>query len=66
LAEHAASLLPTAGSRGVEVPLKSQPELAMNIRTRPSRLCTGCPERPFFASMKLLQRELGTVMRDSP
>ena len=25
----------------------------------PPRLCTGCPERPVFASLKLLQEELG-------
>jgi indolepyruvate ferredoxin oxidoreductase alpha subunit len=61
LAEHGASLLPAAGPRPVEVPLKSRAELAANIPARPSGLCTGCPERPLFASMKLLQRELGAI-----
>jgi indolepyruvate ferredoxin oxidoreductase alpha subunit len=31
------------------------------VPARPPGLCTGCPERPFFASMKLVQRELGPV-----
>ena len=26
-----------------------------------SGLCTGCPERPFFSAMKLLQREIGPL-----
>ena len=30
-------------------------------RARPARrgFCTGCPERPIFAAMKLVERELG-------
>ena len=30
-----------------------------NIQGRPPSFCTGCPERPIFAAMKLVQRELG-------
>jgi indolepyruvate ferredoxin oxidoreductase alpha subunit len=26
---------------------------------RPPSFCTGCPERPIFAAMKLVERELG-------
>src|SRR5260370_5726865 len=29
------------------------------VPPRPSGLCTGCPERPFFAAMKILQKEVG-------
>jgi indolepyruvate ferredoxin oxidoreductase alpha subunit len=29
------------------------------VPQRPAGLCTGCPERPIFSAMKLLQRELG-------
>ncbi|WP_312797611.1 indolepyruvate ferredoxin oxidoreductase subunit alpha [Tianweitania sp.] len=29
------------------------------VPPRPSGLCTGCPERPIFASMKLVEEELG-------
>ncbi len=32
-----------------------------NVPIRPSGLCTGCPERPLFASMKLVARELGPM-----
>jgi indolepyruvate ferredoxin oxidoreductase, alpha subunit len=57
---HAARLLPAAAP-GHEVPLRPRAQLAANVPMRPSGLCTGCPERPLFASMKLLQRELGTI-----
>ena len=40
------------------IPLKELP-LSNDLPMRPSGLCTGCPERPLFASMKLLERELG-------
>lgn len=33
--------------------------LSSPLPARPSGLCTGCPERPLFASMKLVQRKLG-------
>ena len=33
--------------------------IAHNIPPRPPGLCTGCPERPVFASLKMLQEELG-------
>ncbi|HEY0746553.1 MAG TPA: indolepyruvate ferredoxin oxidoreductase subunit alpha [Steroidobacteraceae bacterium] len=36
-------------------------QLKAKVPPRPPGLCTGCPERPFFASMKLVQRELGEV-----
>jgi indolepyruvate ferredoxin oxidoreductase alpha subunit len=34
-------------------------KLAALVPARPSGLCTGCPERPFFAAMKILQKETG-------
>jgi indolepyruvate ferredoxin oxidoreductase, alpha subunit len=30
-----------------------------NVHARPPSFCTGCPERPIFAAMKLVERELG-------
>lgn len=30
------------------------------IPARPSGFCTGCPERPIFAAMKLVEKEIGT------
>ncbi len=29
------------------------------VQSRPPSFCTGCPERPIFAAMKLVERELG-------
>ncbi|MEZ5594836.1 MAG: indolepyruvate ferredoxin oxidoreductase subunit alpha [Pseudomonadales bacterium] len=40
------------------VPLRNL-GLSRPLPARPSGLCTGCPERPLFASMKLLERQLG-------
>jgi indolepyruvate ferredoxin oxidoreductase alpha subunit len=44
-----------------EAPLVPAAQLAKLVPQRPSGLCTGCPERPFFAAMKLLQRETGPL-----
>jgi indolepyruvate ferredoxin oxidoreductase, alpha subunit len=33
--------------------------LASVVPARPPSFCTGCPERPIFAAMKLVQQELG-------
>jgi indolepyruvate ferredoxin oxidoreductase, alpha subunit len=34
-------------------------ELAKTVPPRPPSFCVGCPERPIFAAMKLVQQELG-------
>ncbi|NKJ02236.1 indolepyruvate ferredoxin oxidoreductase subunit alpha [Novosphingobium sp. SG707] len=34
-------------------------DVAMEIPQRPAGFCTGCPERPVFAAMKLVEKELG-------
>ncbi len=39
----------------------SAAKLAALVPPRPSGLCTGCPERPFFAAMKILQKEVGAL-----
>jgi indolepyruvate ferredoxin oxidoreductase alpha subunit len=44
-----------------EIPLMPASRLAALVPPRPSGLCTGCPERPFFSAMKLLQREIGPL-----
>ena len=44
-----------AGKRAV-IPLKP---LAESVNARPPGFCTGCPERPIFTAMKLVERELG-------
>ena len=40
------------------IPIKDL-ELSQPLPPRPSGLCTGCPERPLFASMKLVEKKLG-------
>ncbi|WP_028226492.1 thiamine pyrophosphate-dependent enzyme [Paraburkholderia ferrariae] len=35
------------------------PALDDNVHARPPGFCTGCPERPIFTAMKLLEREIG-------
>ena len=42
------------------VPATGQvPALDENVHARPPGFCTGCPERPIFTAMKLVERELG-------
>jgi indolepyruvate ferredoxin oxidoreductase alpha subunit len=35
------------------------PDLSKTVPPRPPSFCTGCPERPIFAAMKLVEQELG-------
>ncbi|MCF8485048.1 MAG: indolepyruvate ferredoxin oxidoreductase subunit alpha [Rhodobacteraceae bacterium] len=35
------------------------PDLTKAVPIRPPGFCTGCPERPIFAAMKLVQQDLG-------
>jgi indolepyruvate ferredoxin oxidoreductase alpha subunit len=55
--EQARPLLPPPPA---ELPKEVQ-ALAPLLPIRPPGFCTGCPERPIFTAMKLLQRELGQV-----
>lgn len=44
------------------IPLISEAQLMpleRSVHARPPGFCTGCPERPIFSAMKLVQRELG-------
>ncbi|WP_028601666.1 indolepyruvate ferredoxin oxidoreductase subunit alpha [Ottowia thiooxydans] len=43
------------------VEMQAQPALPIeaNVHGRPPGFCTGCPERPIFTAMKLVERELG-------
>jgi indolepyruvate ferredoxin oxidoreductase alpha subunit len=45
----------TAGSKPFPVPVIDQ-----EVHARPPSFCTGCPERPIFTALKLVERELGT------
>ena len=61
LKDHAADLLPDA-ARSPNAPEGERielPDLAGAVPARPAGFCTGCPERPIFAAMKLVEKELG-------
>jgi indolepyruvate ferredoxin oxidoreductase, alpha subunit len=49
------------GAAPTEHRLMPMSELRNAVPPRPPGLCTGCPERPFFSSMKIVQKELGSV-----
>lgn len=40
-------------------PATEIPDLSGTVPIRPPGFCTGCPERPIFAAMKLVEQELG-------
>jgi indolepyruvate ferredoxin oxidoreductase alpha subunit len=65
LAEHAPDVLAASRSQVTlhvtESPLMPAGELRKLLPARPPGMCTGCPERPLFSAMKLVQRELGQV-----
>jgi indolepyruvate ferredoxin oxidoreductase alpha subunit len=44
-----------------EATLVPSGKLAALVPQRPSGLCIGCPERPLFSAIKLVQRELGAL-----
>ncbi|MEO1104339.1 MAG: indolepyruvate ferredoxin oxidoreductase subunit alpha, partial [Pseudomonadota bacterium] len=60
LRAHAPHLLPDA-ERSPNNPDEriELPDLSGKVPVRPPGFCTGCPERPIFAAMKLVEKELG-------
>ncbi|MDQ0315440.1 indolepyruvate ferredoxin oxidoreductase subunit alpha [Amorphus orientalis] len=58
LLENAPGLL-TAADRAPNRPQTELPDLSKTVPPRPPGFCVGCPERPIFAGMKLVQEELG-------
>ncbi len=58
LKEHDPSLLP-GQVRAPNEPAPQIPDLSKTVPIRPPGFCTGCPERPIFAAMKLVEQELG-------
>lgn len=58
LREAAPGLLP-GQVRAPNAPAPPLPDLAKTVPARPPGFCTGCPERPIFAAMKLVEQELG-------
>ncbi len=58
LKEHAPELLP-GQVRAPNQDTPQIPDLSDTVPIRPPGFCTGCPERPIFAAMKLVEQELG-------
>jgi indolepyruvate ferredoxin oxidoreductase, alpha subunit len=54
----APDLLP-AVVRAPNIDRPAIPDLTKTVPIRPPGFCTGCPERPIFAAMKLVEKELG-------
>ena len=52
----AVTVSPLAEANGTE-----REQLAALVPQRPSGLCTGCPERPFFSAVKLIEKEFGKL-----
>jgi indolepyruvate ferredoxin oxidoreductase alpha subunit len=53
-------LLPASDTTPVDARIASAKALVTpNVQGRPPSFCTGCPERPIFAAIKLVERELG-------
>jgi indolepyruvate ferredoxin oxidoreductase alpha subunit len=50
--------VPSGGVARPVFPVAAAP-LAEVVHGRPPGFCTGCPERPIFSAMKLVERELG-------
>jgi indolepyruvate ferredoxin oxidoreductase, alpha subunit len=50
--------LPTAVAPVMVKPVVVE-SLSSQVNARPPSFCTGCPERPIFTAMKLVERELG-------
>jgi len=66
LKRHSPTMLVAGSSRrpvrtGMREPSKEIQALTSLLPARPPAFCTGCPERPIFTAMKLVQRELGPL-----
>jgi indolepyruvate ferredoxin oxidoreductase alpha subunit len=51
--------LPALRSNTAQPAPTQPPALEKHVHPRPPSFCTGCPERPIFTAMKLVERELG-------
>ncbi|MCU0816660.1 MAG: indolepyruvate ferredoxin oxidoreductase subunit alpha [Cypionkella sp.] len=58
LREAAPDMLP-AKVRAPNMDRPALPDLSKTVPIRPPGFCTGCPERPIFAALKLVQQDLG-------
>ena len=59
----ARKVIPLTAVASIGVDQAPEPALAAiddTVHARPPGFCTGCPERPIFSAIKLVERELGT------
>jgi len=59
----ARKVIPLTAVASIGVEQAPEPALAPiddTVHARPPGFCTGCPERPIFSAIKLVERELGT------
>jgi indolepyruvate ferredoxin oxidoreductase alpha subunit len=62
LARHAPEELPAGTAQSQDKPIaESGNNLADAVPVRPPSFCTGCPERPVFAALKMVQQERGSL-----
>ena len=59
--EHAPELFSPAQRASNQPKEPEIPDLSKVGPARPAGLCTGCPERPIFTAIKLLQEEIGNI-----
>jgi indolepyruvate ferredoxin oxidoreductase alpha subunit len=45
----------------IETSVQARSALGGGVPARPPNFCTGCPERPVFAALKLVEREVGKL-----
>ena len=57
IAQYAENLLPASPTRPGELPAIR--EAIAQVHPRPPSFCTGCPERPIFTAIKMVEKELG-------
>ena len=48
------------GAAAPAAPSPNAPDLSKVVPARPAGLCTGCPERPVFTAIKLVEKEIGS------
>ncbi|MFZ2651040.1 MAG: indolepyruvate ferredoxin oxidoreductase subunit alpha [Burkholderiaceae bacterium] len=58
-APHPSPLPRTGEGASAGAPAQALKPLSEIVHQRPPGFCTGCPERPIFTAMKLLEREIG-------
>jgi len=54
-----AALTPAEGGNRPAAPPGVPEDLAQTVPARPAGFCTGCPERPVFSAMKMIEKEMG-------